>query len=557
MANNWTAPTADERKQIAGTALIAKACDVLDLIGSHPGHADQAMLARETQIPRATLYRILAALSGRSLIRNDPATQSFMLGFRFLELAQNVWSSADLASIASTELRRLRDMTGETAYLAVQQDRHVLALGRFDGAHSKRSNARLGALKPMYCTSQGKAILAHLSEAQVSTILSGELTPLTPKTITNSAQLIAQLAIIRARGYSIDDEEILEGTRCVGAAILDDRGRPVAAISVAGPAYRVTPERAEQLGQEIAEAARRISSQIAPILEHGDGVRRSADVASRISAFRGADPAWDALTGSLIWTDQLAPALNVRNGDDQTSSLEILGSSVECSVLGEHGTILFSGDRTVLVRDSGGIETIASMHSGHVTAAAVSPKGEIWVAVASGDGADTSVLRYGAPKEEPGFALQGNVESLTFAPDGATLYAALPERGTIYALTVEGRRRRVFANVPKVSGQPAALAVDEAGRVWVAMSEGWSVVRLDENGEFDRTHAIPVPHPTGLAFGGTELDQLYITSSRSDLSREALKNAPLSGHLLSIDVSTTGYAPPRAKFKWPSGATRL
>nr|WP_145927431.1 IclR family transcriptional regulator C-terminal domain-containing protein [Bradyrhizobium neotropicale] len=65
----------------------------------------------------------------------------------------------------------MRDLTGETAYLAVQEGHHVLSLGRFESAHSERSSARLGALKPMHCTSQGKAILAHLSDAQVELAL--------------------------------------------------------------------------------------------------------------------------------------------------------------------------------------------------------------------------------------------------------------------------------------------------------------------------------------------------------------------------------------------------
>lgn len=67
---------------------------------------------------------------------------------------KNVAGTALLASIASVELRRLRDLTGETSYLAVQEGAHVLALGRFESAHDKRSNARLGVLKPMHCNNK-------------------------------------------------------------------------------------------------------------------------------------------------------------------------------------------------------------------------------------------------------------------------------------------------------------------------------------------------------------------------------------------------------------------
>ncbi|WP_428835394.1 helix-turn-helix domain-containing protein [Rhizobium leguminosarum] len=71
-------------KNVAGTALIGKACDILEIIGSSPGSVGQAVLAEKTGIPRATLYRILAALISRGLVRADPLTQNYTLGFNFV-----------------------------------------------------------------------------------------------------------------------------------------------------------------------------------------------------------------------------------------------------------------------------------------------------------------------------------------------------------------------------------------------------------------------------------------------------------------------------------------
>ncbi|OAF19184.1 helix-turn-helix domain-containing protein [Bradyrhizobium neotropicale] len=74
-------------KNVAGTALLGKACDILELIGRSPGLLDQVHLAEQTGIPRATRYRILAAPISRGLIRADPRTQAYTLGFNFLDLA--------------------------------------------------------------------------------------------------------------------------------------------------------------------------------------------------------------------------------------------------------------------------------------------------------------------------------------------------------------------------------------------------------------------------------------------------------------------------------------
>lgn len=527
-------------KNVAGTALIGKACDILDIIGRSPGLVDQAQLAESTGIPRATLYRILAALISRGLVRPDPLSQNYTLGFNFLELAQNAWSSSDLASIASVELRRLRDLTGETSYLAVQEGSHVLALGRFESAHDRRSNARLGVLKPMHCTSQGKAILSHLQEAQIDQLLTSELPAFTDKTITSLAQLKAHLAIVRARGYAMDDEEIVLGTRCVGAAIVDPDGRPAAAISVAGPTFRMTPARAEQLGKELADAAKRISSQLAPALRANN--RHSSDfkVWSQSPAFIGASPRWDAKHQAIVWADLLAPAIRMAGRREEFLSLHALSSTIGALCLTESGFICSAGGE-VLAGDGHGIrQRFAGEPDVEILALRASPVGQIWAAAFDPD-ANLSRIGPWSAKDglQPLFDLAGDVADIVFAGDHGVLVAQA-SRQAIYLLEPETGRKRKFADIPKVAGTPRALAVDENFNAWVGLGDGWSVIKLDESGEIERTIALPVPNPTGIVFGGADMCQLFVTSARSGLTHDSLTNAPLSGHLLSVDVGERG-----------------
>lgn len=528
-------------KNVAGTALLGKACDIIEIIGKSPGLIGQAGLSERTGIPRATLYRILAALIARGLIRPDPVTQNYTLGFNFLELAQNAWSSSDLASIASVELRRLRDLTGETSYLAVQEGHHVLALGRFESAHDRRSNARLGVLKPMHCTSQGKSILAHLGEAQLESVLSGELQSFTANTICNAAQLKAHLAIVRARGYAIDDEEIVPGTRCVGAAILDDGGRPLAAISVAGPTFRMSPERAEQLGMELADAARRISSQLAPMLKaaacHAGGFR----VWTSHAAYAGAAPRWDDRRNALVWADRLAPAVRIDfEGGHELLSLHELSQSIGALCLSENGVVVSAAGDLILCGSEGIRKRIEGAASSVIRSLRVDAQGAIWAAMFD---AEANLARIGPWNEGEGFRpiieLAGDVTDIAFAGE-IGLYVAQPDRQAILLVDPQSGRKRKFADIPKVAGTPCALAVDETLNAWIGLSDGWSVVKLDENGEIQRTIALPVPNPTGIAFGGENRSELFVTSRRSGLSRESLGNAPLSGQLLSVMVGERG-----------------
>ncbi|QND72863.1 IclR family transcriptional regulator domain-containing protein [Tardiphaga robiniae] len=527
-------------KNVVGTALISKACDILEVIGRAPGSVGQAELADRTGIPRATLYRILAALISRGLVRLDPLSENYTLGFNFLELAQNAWSSSDLASIASVELRRLRDLTGETSYLAVQEGNHVLALGRFESAHDKRSDAKLGVLKPMHCTSQGKAMLSHLSEAQRDHVLTSQLIAFTENTITDTEQLKAHLAIVRSRGYAIDDEEIVLGTRCVGAAILDPEGKPIAAISVAGPTFRMHPERAEQLGKELIEAAKRISSQLAPTLRAH--ARHSGDckVWTKNPAFIGSSPRWDVRAQSIVWADLLAPSIRIGGHVEEFASLHALSESISSLCLTKNGFICAAGS-DILSGDRSGIrKRFAGSPDIKMRSLRASPNGQIW---AAGFEAEANVTKIGPWSKEKGlehlFDLQGEVGDIAFVGERG-LMVAQPVRQCIYLLELDTRRKRKFADIPKVAGSPCALAIDEKLNPWVGLSDGWSIIKLDDNGEIERTIALPIPNPTGIAFGGANLCEIFITSARSGLSRDSLTNAPLSGQLLSIEVGERG-----------------
>lgn len=545
--NTTWSETMAASKNVAGTALIGKACDILETVGKAPGEVSHAMLAERTGIPRATLYRIVAALTARGLIRVDPVTQNYTLGFSFLELGQNAWSSGDLASIASVELRRLRDLTGETAYLAVQEGNHVLALGRFESPHPQRSNARLGALKPMHCTSQGKAILAHTAPAQLDAFLREELAPYTHRTITDPQQLRVNLAIIRARGFSIDDEEIVLGTRCVGAPILDADHRPIAAISVAAPTYRMSPDRAEQLGFEIADIARRISAQLAPSLRLGQSAESNVSVITANPSFSGGSPIWHAVEQRLFWIDRLAPAA-YGTGGTPFLSLETMAESLDAACLIEKGALVSAGSRLAVIREGRIAGVLPIPSAGRITALRVSPEGEIWAALLD---AASDVTRIGPLSVEgvveAAFEIDGAVADLAFG-DPDTLFATVPARSCIYLLELSRSRKRRFSDVPKVAGMPSALAVDADGGLWVAMADGWSILRFDRDGNVVRTIAIPVPYPTGICFGGPNMSGLIVTSRRIGLTRESLAAAPLSGHCLSIELNQKGAIEPVAKW---------
>lgn len=534
-------------KVVPGTALLRKLFVVLDIVGQERGNVTVPDLAARTRWPRATLYRILAAASAHGFLRLDPLSNSYTLGFRFIELAQNVWSSGDLVTSASIELRRLRDITGETAHLAVLQGDHMLALGKFEGPHPHKNAARLGVQKPLHSTSQGKAVLAFLPDNEVDVLIGRmDFRSSTEHTITDPQLLRSQLRIIRQRGYSIDDEEAAIGTRCVGAPILDASGRPVAAISIAGPTYRVTNERVERLGPEVVQVAHDIAHLLrnpatSPARPAG---WPSAHGGHRVPALHGVSPSWDAGRETLHWVDRFAPRLH-----STTDSTEAHGFTAEVPIDAVGHTVryavAFAKGSVLLVDHQGKAHERRFDSLRHLTCLAVHPDGTPFGANYTDNDSRTSIgVITRAGEIEELWSLGARVEHIAWSPDGDVLYASVPQRGLVYALTRSSPSPRILARISKASGEPHGLAVDAGNRLWVALYDGWSLARLSAEGEIDHVVALPVPRPTGIAFARADGGTLYVTTARMDLPREVLENAPLSGRLLTVDTSVKGAVPP-------------
>lgn len=522
-----------EREAVKGAALIDKAFQVIDIVGASPGHVSVQKLAQETGWARPTLYRILSAITASGFLRLDPVAQGYTLGYRFLELAQNVWSGPDLAAVASVELRRLRDITGETAYLAVPHNGAMVALGKFEGTHSVRSAAKLGIRKPMHCTSQGKAVLAFLPRDEADKLLNHEeLTRFTPYTIIDPAQLRAHLSIVRQRGYAVEDEEIIVGNRCVGAPILDNFGKPIAAISVAGPTWRLTSERVEQLGPEVLIVARNIGAQLrsSPPASGTDAQRSIVQLSTGKPAFYAADPMWDNKRQTLTWTDRLGPAIFEMSGTTSKSVRLPHDAPIRAAGLSAQDLLIWQTDKRS-AWFKGEIRS-AKVHN-DAESCATHPDGKLWTSRMEGEGSRIAPVDADG---NAGWLTAGHITSLAWSPDGTRLYAADAEKGTIYYWEPGSKSARIFSRLPRVSGEPRGIAIDGRGRVWAALYDGWSVAHLSEDGEIETVCALPVPRPTGLAFGGEGMRELFITSARVGLSREVLENAPLSGHVLRLSL---------------------
>jgi IclR family acetate operon transcriptional repressor len=219
---------------------------------------------------KPTTHRILQALMRREFVRLDDERGTFTLGVANLRLGNRFLESLDLRREALPTLRALAESTGETAHLGHLSGTDVVYIEKVESSHAVRMYSRVGDTMPAYSTGVGKAILAQLGDDELDRHLPAELLPRAANTITDRAALREELHRTRERGYSLDDIENEDGIRCAGAPVFDHNGRVQAAISVAGPATRMTVERLHELGPLVRAHADAVSARVGGVaLEDG------------------------------------------------------------------------------------------------------------------------------------------------------------------------------------------------------------------------------------------------------------------------------------------------
>lgn len=265
--------TKQESEMILGT--LDKGLHVLVVLAEARGPGlTLTELCGQVGMHRTTMFRILATLQTRGFVTRDEQSGRYRVGLRVLGLAAGLLRGLDIRTIARPILQELCQRTQELVYLTVLDDGEVMTVESFDSDQLISLRAEIGDRRPAYCSASGKAILAYLPTDEVDQILARGMPALTQRTITSPVVMHHHLAEIRARGFAFDDEERMEGLRCVAAPILNLEGAVFGSTSIAVPLMRAPWPRLEELGHEVAIAAGEISRQLGyvpPDLPSRDG----------------------------------------------------------------------------------------------------------------------------------------------------------------------------------------------------------------------------------------------------------------------------------------------
>jgi DNA-binding IclR family transcriptional regulator len=257
--HNVVAPTRDDASPILST--LDKGLRVLEALSrSDTGSESLTSLSRAVGMHRTTVFRILGTLRARGYVSRESDTDRYRLGVRVLSLAAVVLDDLDIRQMARPALQALRHAARELVFLSVLDRGEVVTVERLDSDQPLTLRAQIGSRRPAHCTAAGKAFLAVLPEAEREAILQRPLSAFTPRTITLPDQLRQQLAEVRRRGFAWDDEEYLDGVRCVAAPVFGIERRIVGVVSLAAPTIRAPWDRLWRLGAEVRATAREISA---------------------------------------------------------------------------------------------------------------------------------------------------------------------------------------------------------------------------------------------------------------------------------------------------------
>ena len=219
-------------------------------------------LGRRLGVHKATASRLVSTLAYHGLVERSPNSDRYRLGLGLIRLATAATAGLGLVREARPVLVRLAEESGETANLAVLDGDAVVNIDQVTPPHQVVNVNWVGRRTPLHCTSSGKVLLAHLPDQERARLSRGALAPRTPNTVVDGELLEAQLLEVDVKGFAWTIEELEVGLNAAAAPVRDASGTVIAAVSVSGPAYRLTPRRIRDCGRLVREAGADISHRL-------------------------------------------------------------------------------------------------------------------------------------------------------------------------------------------------------------------------------------------------------------------------------------------------------
>ncbi len=245
---------------------LQKALDILETFSTVKGGLGVSELSRSLGMNATSVYRVLNTLRNRGYLEQDTPKGKYRLGIKVFELGCIFQSQTYLVEVAMPHLERLEGLSKETVNLAIldENQKEVIYIAKIDSREILKTDIKIGTRLPANCTALGKVMLSTFSTERINELYHGHggMTKLTENSVASLGEFKRIMDEVRKRGYAIDNEEFKIGVRCVAAAVLGGSERALAAVSIAGPASRLSEEKLQKFSAPLIKAAEEISRRL-------------------------------------------------------------------------------------------------------------------------------------------------------------------------------------------------------------------------------------------------------------------------------------------------------
>lgn len=240
-----------------GVQSVDRALAILEILARR-GELGVTEIAGDLDVHKSTAFRLMATLEAHRLVEQTADRGRYRLGVGILRLAGATTARLDIVQEARPIEQQLALDSGETVNLAVLAERSALYLDQVAGSSTLQPHNWVGQHIPLHATSNGKVLLAGLTDDALDDLLAS-LSSYTPNTIIDPDALCRELDRVSEDGHAVAVDELEVGLTAVAAPIRDAQGAVIASMSVSGPSFRLTPERLEETIRLVREAATEVS----------------------------------------------------------------------------------------------------------------------------------------------------------------------------------------------------------------------------------------------------------------------------------------------------------
>lgn len=238
----------------------------LDLLGQFSRHTPEltgADLARQLDLPRASVFRILHTLEKAGFVERVGDSSNYKLSIGVLRLGFEYLASMELTEHGRPVIEALRDASGYSAHLVVRDQRDVVFVSKATGRSALFHSIQVGARLPAHATVLGRLLLSDLDMAGLAQLYpETTLQAHTPRTPTTIAQLKALIDVDRANGYGISQGGFETGISTIAAPVFNDAHEVVAAVSITVPAQQLVAAQTDILVPQVKQAAAQLTQRI-------------------------------------------------------------------------------------------------------------------------------------------------------------------------------------------------------------------------------------------------------------------------------------------------------